>query len=289
MEQQTVYEVERRESPLSDDTLIQVAAMAEKRIEAVIKIKQMALKVTNAGDWVDQDGRPYLMASGAEKIGNLFNISWRFLEPEPDCEVDPDGHYTYTYKGEFNMGGRSIQVDGSRSSKDGFFKQYNWKGDVKTEKEVGDRDNKRDVKMAALTNLLGNGITRILGIRNLTYEDLDAFAGIQKGTVKGVKYDKKAPITQPARASEKKNGSAPPDDGKITENQGKRFFAIASGAKKSKEEIESFLYAQIASKHTGDIPKARYDELCTLVTTWTPGDVNKPQVEGDWPPESEMT
>lgn len=197
----------------ADDTLIMIAKQAEARIDAVIKIKQIALKVTNANDWCDQDGKPYLEASGSEKVANVFNISWKFLDPEPKYEEEPDGHYTYTYRGEFSLAGRTIEVEGSRSSKDGFFKQNTWINGAKKEKDVQDRDNKRDVKMAALTNLLGNGITRILGIRNLTYADLEKFAGIKKDEVKGIRYKKdgedKPDIKPPA---EKKEGEKPARD-----------------------------------------------------------------------------
>lgn len=193
----------------ADDTLIMIAKQAEARIDAVIKIKQIALKVTNGNDWCDQDGKPYLEASGSEKVANVFNISWKFLDPEPKYEEEPDGHYTYTYRGEFSLAGRTIEVEGSRSSKDGFFKQNTWINGAKKEKDVQDRDNKRDVKMAALTNLLGNGITRILGIRNLTYADLEKFAGIKKDEVKGIRYKKdgedKPDIKPPA---EKPQGEA---------------------------------------------------------------------------------
>ena len=108
---------------LADDTLIAVARMAEARIDAVIKIKQLALKVTNPRDWTDQQGNPYLQVSGAEKIANLFNISWGFLTPEPLYEQDDDGHYTFTFQGRFSLGGRTIEVEGSRISADSFFKQ----------------------------------------------------------------------------------------------------------------------------------------------------------------------
>lgn len=267
MENQAVYEVEKRVSPLGDDALLRIAETAEKRIDAVIKIKQVALKVTNERDWVNQDGNPYLMASGSEKIGNLFDISWSFLEPEPQRIQHDNGHYTYTYRARFSLGGRDIDAEGSRSSKDGFFRQYaNGK-----EKAIEDRDNERDVKMAAYTNLLGNGITRILGIRNLTWEDLKKFANIDRDKVKGFEYKKKdggkPPITEPNKVG---NGAIPDPEKKITENQGKRFYAIASGAKKSKEEIEAFLKEKINSVHTGDIPMSRYDELCAAVVTWSP-------------------
>lgn len=199
---------------LTDDTLIHIAEQAEKRIDAVIKIKQVALKVTNANDWVDQQGRPYLMASGSEKIANLFNISWRINEPLIDEERD--GTVTFTYKGEFTLAGRSIEVEGSRSSRDEFFKKYFYDASGKRQ---GEKPlDRRDLKMAAMTNLLGNGITRLLGIRNLTYEDLEKFAGIKKDQIKGVKYrgtdEKKDPIKPPqekkaeAKAETKSDGDA---------------------------------------------------------------------------------
>ncbi len=199
---------------IADDFLIQVAEHAERRIDAVMKIKKVALKVTNPRDWTDQQGNPYLMASGSEKIANLFNISWRI--DEPVYEEDPDGHYTYSYKGHFSLGSRTTEAEGSRSSRDGFFNQYSYeeKEGKKEKKEIqiSERTNKRDVKMAALTNLLGNGITRILGIRNLTWEDLKEFANITKDQVTNIQYKKageKPPIIMP---SEKKNGEQKPKD-----------------------------------------------------------------------------
>jgi len=188
-----------------EKSLLQIANEAEKMIDAVKKIKEVALKLTNADDWVDENDKPYLQASGSEKIAGPFGISWTFLN-DPTPEVEDDGHFTYCYKGRFSMGGRTIDVDGSRSSKDPFFNKYDYvdklgpdgnpekypDGNIKKnkiQKPISAID-KRDVKMAAMTNLLGNGITRILGIRNLTWEDLDKFAKIKKEQVRGVKYGK---------------------------------------------------------------------------------------------------
>jgi hypothetical protein len=190
---------------IADDSLLRVAEMAEKRIDAVIKIKQMALKVTNAGDWTDQGGKPYLQVSGSEKVANLFNISWRLDEPTVDTE--PDGNFTYTMRGVFSIPGRSISAEGSRSSKDPFFKKYDWKNGEKLEKPVTAID-RRDVRMSALTNLLGNGITRLLGIRNLSYADLEAFAGIKKEQIGKVEYKSKAPDKPPIKPPQKKTPSA---------------------------------------------------------------------------------
>jgi hypothetical protein len=165
----------------ADDMLLSIARQAEARIDAVIKIKQIALKVTNPSDWTDQQGKPYLQASGSEKIANLFNISWRI--DEPTMEEEADGTITYNYKGTFTLAGRSIEVEGSRSSRDEFFKKYLYD---QNGKRIGEKPlDRRDLKMAAMTNLLGNGITRLLGIRNLTWDDLKTYAGITQDMVKG--------------------------------------------------------------------------------------------------------
>ena len=176
---------------LADDTLLQVAERAEKRIDAVNKIKMLALRVTNQHDWVDQGGKPYLQASGGEKVARLFGISWTISEPI--FETDEGGHFSYTYKGTFTLSGASIEAVGTRSSKDPFFKKYSYPKDengngVKTELPPSEID-KGDLKKAAFTNLIGNGITRLLGIRNLTWDDLQA-ANITKEGVNKVDYKK---------------------------------------------------------------------------------------------------
>lgn len=198
---------------IADDFLIAVADQAEKRVDAVMKIKRVALKVTNGRDWTDQNGNPYLQVSGSEKIANLFNISWKICEPE--YQEEPDGHFMYSIKGTFSLGGRTIEVQGTRSSKDPFFNRYEYiKVEGKPDKEKRQlppsKIDKGDVKKAALTNLYGNGITRILGIRNLTWSDLEEFAGIKKETVGKVEYKNKGennpPLQQPGRKSEAKEG-----------------------------------------------------------------------------------
>ncbi len=172
---------------ISDNSIIAMAEQAEARIKAVNKIKKMSLKVTNYHDWVDQNGKPYLQASGGEKVARLFGISWRIDEPVKE-ELEGD-HYTYTYKGYFSLAGAEIECIGTRSSKDGFFKRYSGSGEDRKELPASEIASS-DVKKSALTNLIGNGITRILGIRNLTYEDLEE-AGINVPDITKVRYTQK--------------------------------------------------------------------------------------------------
>jgi len=174
---------------LGNEGLLALAERAEKQIEAIKKIKSIVLKVTNPTDWIDQNGKPYLQASGGEKVARIFGISWRMDEPTIECE--PDGHFAYTYKGYFTLGGVTIEAIGTRSSKDGFFKKYG--SDTNGEKITlpPSEIDKGDVKKSAFTNLIGNGITRLLGIRNLTWDEVTA-GGIDKAKTAKVSYREKS-------------------------------------------------------------------------------------------------
>lgn len=187
------------ENALEAVDIVELANQAEKRIEAINKIKRIALAVTNRHDWVDQNGKPYLQVSGAEKIARLFGISWRIDEPQ--IEQEEGGYWVVTYKGYFSLGGTTIEAIGTRSSKDPFFRRYDFSGGGKVELPPSQID-KGDVKKAAYTNCIGNGITRLLGLRNLTYTDLEEIAKIKADEVGKVEY-KKAGKTQEKISSEK--------------------------------------------------------------------------------------
>ena len=220
---------------IADDRLIEMAEQAEKRVNAIKKIKQVALKVTNVNDWVDQSDRPYLQASGGEKIARLFGISWRIWEPE--FQQLESGHFSYTYKGEFALGSATIEAVGTRSSKDPFFKKYAYSEkdenghSEKTELPPSEID-KGDVKKAAYTNLIGNGITRLLGIRNLTYEDLQT-VGITKEAITRFKYKKGGK----EQAGKQGTGESPP----MSEAQRKKLWAMMKGKKLSDDSCKKVL------------------------------------------------
>jgi hypothetical protein len=242
---------------IADNTLIQLAEQAEKRIDAMHKIKRVALKLTNRHDWTDQNGKPYMQVSGAEKVARLFGISWEI--DEPVLENEEGGHYSFTYKGYFSLAGATIEAIGTRSSKDGFFRKYDYSTGAKTELPPSAID-RGDVKKAAYTNLLGNGITRILGLRNLTYEDLQEFAGISKEQIAKVEYKSK-PKEQP-----KENGQVPSGE-VISEAQRKRLFAIYRGAGKNDEQMKVYLYGMYHIDSTKDILKKDYEAICKWAET----------------------
>lgn len=206
---------------LSNDDVIAVAESAERRIAAIKRIKQMALGVTQKRDWVNYNGVPYLQTSGAEAIGRLFGISWWFPEAERR-EEHPDGHYSYIFVGRFTMGLAEIDAVGTRSSSDPFFSQYTYyEGNVKKtgHKPVSEID-RNDVRKAAMTNCIGNGVKRILGIRTITWDDLKAHGVLMDESAK-VDFKKKDEAAKPSppRLSTGGVSSAPsaasPDKGQL--------------------------------------------------------------------------
>lgn len=194
------------EAPLSTDTLLQIAAKVEDRVAAVKKIKAMAFGVTNNNDWVDIGGKPYLEVSGAEKIRMLFGVSWA-IDP-PEIFNYEDGHFTYVYVGQFSFSGSTIEAIGSRSSKDFFFStRYKW-NDVAGKKlpiQLPPKEiDRASVQKSAYTNCIGNGITRMLGLRNMTWEELKD-AGINQQKTSKVNYGNNK--KQPDGIGKLKNGA----------------------------------------------------------------------------------
>lgn len=166
-------------SIISNDSLIQMAQMAEQRVKAMNMIKTHALKATNKNDWINEGGKPYLQESGSCKIARVFGVSYR-IEP-PTKQLFADGHYEFIYTGEFSLGNSYITAAGSRSSKGDFFVGR------KDPKPISEIDE-GNVRKAAYTNCIGRGIKELIGLGNLTWEDLET-AGIKKDDCAGFSFD----------------------------------------------------------------------------------------------------
>ncbi|MEM5810150.1 MAG: hypothetical protein QW156_04660 [Candidatus Aenigmatarchaeota archaeon] len=188
------------------DELIRLSEQVEKRINAMKIVKKSALKLTNEKDWVNQNGKPYLQSSGAEKIARQFSISWRFVG-EPRKEVFPDGHFQYIVTMEFMLGNSTIEVMGIRSSKDPFF-STRYKEGNKIELPSTEIDS-GDVLKSAISNAITNGVTRILGLREIEWDDLKQ-AGIDISRIQKIEYKtqpQQKKQEQPQQKHEQKQGT----------------------------------------------------------------------------------
>jgi len=204
------------ESPLAviaDAGIVAIAEQAQKRIEAFEKIKRYALRTTNAHDWVNEGGKPYLQDSGSNKVARAFGVSWRLMPPEIENLEGSGGHFIVNVKGDFAIGGAVIQAVGSRSSNDPFFTdRYEGQGEARHKvKRPASEIDRGDVIKAAVSNCTNNGVKKLLGLMNLTWKDLEEYAGIKQGDVGSVDFKKssKPASSQGSRApsQEKKQPS----------------------------------------------------------------------------------
>lgn len=173
------------QAPIASESDLELAIKNAERLEELIrKVKIIAIKSTNKNDWVDMGGKPYLQSSGAEKIARQFGISWRICEGYPKKEMTNDEKetfYQYVCKGEFSMGGKTIEVIGTCSQRDKFF------GKTKEGFRPLSEIDECSVLKKSITNMRANGITMILGIRNLTWDEINA-GGITQSASAAVTY-----------------------------------------------------------------------------------------------------
>lgn len=241
--------------PLTPKDALEIIDTRNKVFERVLAV---AVSATGAADWVDMDGKPYLQGSGAEKVARRFGIRW-VVDPidREDLEDELGKYYVYTALGKFSLGDKeTIEAIGICSSRDKFF------GKVKGEfKKVQDVDLP-NIKKKAYTNCVVNGVTRLLGLRNLTWDELSKY-GIKKAGKSAVRY---VTETQKVESSNKvqndaKQASAPYW---TSEHNGKSYLFAKMGRHFSSEFLSSHGFRQ-TSKQDGTYFRDLTQEIVDLV------------------------
>lgn len=163
------------------DTILYMADKAEKAIEAMNRIMDAALRITNELDWVLIGGKPYLQESGTTKVAGLFGISIQSVG-NPVKETDAEGYVSYTYKVRLYLKDRYVECEGSRSMKDDFFRKT--KNGLKKPDEIAEYD----VKKSAYTNAVGKGIKMLIpNLRNIDVATLER-AGLDVSRINGYTF-----------------------------------------------------------------------------------------------------
>jgi len=176
----------------SVDALIKMAEQAPKIVAAIRSIQLSGIAVTNPQDWVDQGGKPYLQSSGSEKMAAMCGISWQIMKQEKTIKADSYIWSTFLRVICPKMG-RTIEILGTRSSNDPFFGMSH--GNVVPIDQI----DEAAVRKSSYTNSLARGVQIMLGLRNLSWEDL-ASRGITKGGVSTI------PRTTTVKATEEEAG-----------------------------------------------------------------------------------
>jgi hypothetical protein len=155
---------------------------AEESVEAIKKIKLLALRVTTPHDWVDMGGKPYLAETGCMKIARLFGVSFTDLTVEEVKRTEGSTtvyRYIATCTARFNGG--SLEVEGAASSDDDFFSMRN--GERLPIQDI----NLNNIRKKATTNAQSRALKKILGLGGLTWEDVRG-AGVEKSATASVRY-----------------------------------------------------------------------------------------------------
>ena len=182
------------------ETTDDLLAIAQRRVDFVGKLIDLALRRTTYLDWIDQQGKPYLMHSGAEKVVRLFGVSISDVNSRKEWTEDNLGrYYIYVTTGRASLPGKfdSIEAMGTCGQRDRFF---GYDSKTKSYKDTADIDE-TNVMKASYSNFTVNAITHLLGLRNLTWEQLDA-AKVDIRKIQKVRYeDRKAATTAPPAAT----------------------------------------------------------------------------------------
>jgi len=217
------------------------------RISAIANVIEGCAKVsiqrTNPKDWVKMGDSYYLQATGAQKIRPIWGIYYR--DRQVTKESNSDGSYSYIVTGVVGSkvldqlyGEVVVDIDGGRSSTDKFFAK-------------GDRvPDPMDIRKAALANWEARAVTALLGLKNMSTEDLQK-NGINVSGVARVDYQKGAE-----------------GGGKttlISQPQQKRLFAISKKAGVSQEMLKAYLFAEYKIQSTSEIKRSDYEAICNYV------------------------
>lgn len=250
MTEQNDLDFEVKEMPVatidsdSDKSVMEIAPVnmvealieeTERRVECVQKMKRIIFKVTTINDWIDQNGKPYLQTTGSESIAMALSIGWD--RPEMKVIDHDDGHKTFEFSTHFYFLGQKKWFIGNRSSSGSFYSRKN--GQDVPPKAI----DMANVKKAAYTNLLNNGIQRILGIRGMTWEQLEKAYGMKAKDASKVDYSQK----------------------KITGPQRNRLLAIGKDCGWSKDDVSKYIKDTYNYDSTTDILTKDYEAICNYV------------------------
>lgn len=174
-------------APVANDAGPDLLAIIDKRNKLLERILEYAIKVTHAEQWHDLGGKPWPSGAACEGMARRCGVSITNVRSEKQSLSDELGeYYNYTVWATFSLpsGFDSIVVPGTCSSRD----QFLGTGSDKRELYEVDEGN---IMKAAYTNCTVNGITRLLGVRNLSWERL-AELGLGRDKMSKVEFEKGA-------------------------------------------------------------------------------------------------
>ena len=239
-----------REDRKSLENLMWIADNAEQIMSAKDKIRNAILRLTKSGGWTvfksknDDPGTAEIGAGEAFRISSVFGVSFVNTIRKKVEGSDKNGSwYRWEVEGDVVFNGNTIRTWGAFGTRDKFFGREN-----KEWKDTADC-NEKDIIQAAIRAQRKEGVKMHFGLHHFPVEDLK---------LAGVKVDYAGSYTFGS-----KEGAQTTSPDKISEPQAKRLFAICSTAKKTPEQLKSYIQQNYKIDHTKDIMKKDYETICT--------------------------
>lgn len=269
------------EYAMSVDSVINQIALIQQIQKKVMRPGEHFGTIPGCGD------KPSLLKPGAEKLGFTFRLA-----PEFEVEIvdHPAGHREYQIKCRLRHIPTQVIVGegvGTCTTMEGKYRyrwdnterpvpQEYWKtrdkdllgGPFNTTRKIdgkwwifqrAEHDNPADYyntceKMAKKRAHV-DAILTATAASDIFAQDID-------DATEAENEPEKPPIQEP---------QAKTSDGRISDAQKKRFYAISKGAGKSDDEIKAYLQETLNIDSTADIPKDKYEAACAWAEAREPG------------------
>lgn len=174
--------------PTVSDVGPDLLAMLEKRNNLLERVLEYAIKATHSEQWNDLGGKPWPTGPACEAMARRCGVSITNMRRHRRESSDDRGEfYIWVVDATASLpsGFDSIEAFGTCSSRDTFLGTETTKGRKVSEIDEG------NIMKAAYTNMLVNAITRLLGVRNLSWARLQS-AGLAREKMGKVDYEKGA-------------------------------------------------------------------------------------------------
>jgi hypothetical protein len=211
----------------------QFIQLVERRSELVKAAIPIALASTTKNDWCTIEGRPYPKDEAIEKIRLRFGISAMNPRYHKDVSEDEKGtRYIWSCEMDFTLPGSTevLTCIGTASNRKPFYAKRGseWKKQYEIHEE--------NIKKHAWTNCMHNGITRIIGIRGISKEELQKHVKFKMSDVDKIEYDGGG--NKPARQQQRRNEPPPPEDPAPTPAKAKTKAKTAASKKEPSADAE---------------------------------------------------
>lgn len=276
--------MEEREIQKTNDRQIEPARqvdaldLIEKWQTAIKRLLHYAVSATHSGQWVNMGGKPFPTAPAAEVMARRCRLKVGSPVYVLEKLEDEKGHY-YMYSCELtaSLPGSidELTATGTCNSRDQFFSRKHGADVPQSEIDPG------NIKKSAYSNALMNAVTKLLGVRNLSWQQL-AECGIKRSDMASVEFDGKdgerKAATEAQTRTEKRESqpqtTPPANSKKITEAQGKYYHVALKKAGLKADDVKATLTATYGIENIADLPIAQFNDALKWIEAGCPMPTN---------------